>query len=431
MIPLAEAQAHVRSRVRRLDAVTVPLSDALGLVLAEDVLTDGPVPPFESSAVDGFAVRSADVDRVGAELPVSGTVLAGDPGDAPLAHGTAVRIMTGAPVPPGADAIVMVEDTGVRSRDGAVGGVASAASATEVVRIDRVPDPGAFVRPAGDDLASGVVAVPAGTELGPAQLGLVATAGRGEVTVVRRPVAGVLSTGDELVGPGTALRRGQVRDSNRVQLLAACRASGFEAVDLGCVADDASAIEGALRRGVERCDAVLTSGGVSMGEVDLVRVVLERLGELRWMQVAIRPAKPFAFGVVDGVPVFGLAGNPVSSLVGFELHARPALRLMAGHAAAERRRLPAVAPDGLPRRPDGKVHFVRVTLARAAPAGGAVGDAAADDATVGVTPSLEARSAGGQGSHQLSALAAADGLAVVPDGEGIVPGGVVDVIPLD
>lgn len=402
MIPLEDAVAHVRERLCRLPVEEVPLDAALGLVAGADVRAPEPLPPFDNSAVDGFAVRAADVRAPGERLAVSADVFAGDAGDAPLAPGTAARIMTGAPVPPGADAVVMVEDCRVEGGPG-----------DEVVELGRVPVPGQHVRPRGDDLDAGEVAVAAGTVLGPAHLGLLASVGAATVQAVRPPVVGVLSTGDELVGPGVPLPPGHIRDSNRLQLLAACRAAGFGTVDLGCAPDDEAAIEDALRRGVRACDAVLTSGGVSMGDADLVKVVLDRLGDMRWMQVAVRPAKPFAFGVVEDVPVFGLPGNPVSSAVSFELFARPALLEMAGHARTGRRRVPAVAPDGLRRRADGKVHFVRVVLGRD-------GDGP-----------LEARSAGAQGSHQVSALAAADGLAVLPDGDGVPPGGHVEVLLLD
>jgi molybdenum cofactor synthesis domain-containing protein len=225
---------------------------------------------------------------------------------------------------------------------------------------------------------------------------------------------GVLSTGDELVEAGAPLAPGHVRDSNRPTLLALVAASGFVPVDLGRVGDDEAAITAAVRSAVQRCDAVLTSGGVSMGDVDLVKVVLDRIGNMRWFQVAVKPAKPFAFGLVDGVPVFGLPGNPVSSMVSFELFARPALRRMAGFGEADlgRPRVRAVADEDLRRKPDGKVHLVRVVTAWG------------DDGRCRV------RSAGGQGSHQLSAMAVADALAVLPDGDGVGAGDEVDVLLL-
>jgi molybdenum cofactor synthesis domain-containing protein len=238
-------------------------------------------------------------------------------------------------------------------------------------------------------------------------------------------VVGVFSTGDELVDPGQPLGPGQIRDSNRLTLLALLRTSGCEGVDLGRVADDEDAIAAAVTAAVDRCDAVVTSGGVSMGDFDYVKVVLDRLGDMRWMQVAVKPAKPLAFGTVGRpgggertgpVPVFGLPGNPVSSLVSFELFARPALRRMAGRADAELDRplVTAVAPEGLRRRPDGKTHLTRVVCRWDGDAGGYV-----------------VASAGGQGSHQLHATARANALAVLPDGPAVEPGGRVDVLLLD
>ena len=402
VISLDDARAHVHGRLRTLPTASVPLADALGLVAASDVTSGELVPPFDNTAVDGFAVRSADVAAAGTELVVVGTVAAGSAGALPVGPGPAGGIMTGAPVPPGAGAVVMVEDT--EGGDGPGG---------ERVRIGTVPTPGGAVRPAGDDLVPGDVVVAAGTVLTAGHLGLLATVGRTSVDVVRRPRVGVLSTGDELVEPGRPLARGQIRDSNRLALLALCGRSGFDAVDLGLVRDDEAAIEEALRRGVEGCDALLTSGGVSMGDFDYVRSVLARVGDMRWMQVAVKPAKPFAFGLVDGVPVFGLPGNPVSSLVSFELFARPGLLRMAGRQQVERRRVRALADGDLRRRPDGKAHFVRVAVRQ--------------DGDLG----FHVASAGAQGSHQMSAMAAADGLAVLPDGDGVATGEPVEVILLD
>ena len=268
-------------------------------------------------------------------------------------------------------------------------------------------------------MSPGDVAVRAGSLVTPGVLGVCATLGRTRLRVIRRPVVGVISTGDELVdGPG-ALAPGQIRDSNRVTLLAMLVESGFDTVDLGLVRDDEALIEAALRGAVERCDALVTSGGVSMGDFDYVKAVLERIGEMSWMQVAIRPAKPLAFGTVrrgdgTGVPVFGLPGNPVSSMVSYELFARPALRRMAGHPddRLDRMMLRVRAAEPLPRRLDGKTHLDRVILTR---------DAAGE---------LEVRSAGGQGSHHTAAMASADALAVIPDGEGVEVGGWVDIIAL-
>jgi molybdenum cofactor synthesis domain-containing protein len=409
MIPLDDAVAHVLAGCRALPPVRMPVSlEAVGCVLAADVVAREPVPPFANTAMDGYAIRAADVAAVPVTLPVVAEVAAGHPAPRPLRPGEAMRIFTGAPMPEGADAVVMVERT--ERRDGGT-----------AVEIQLSVDPGNHVRAVGEDLHAGQRVFGAGDELTPARLGVLASLGIDEVEAHPRPRVGVMSTGDELVVGPDPLQPGQIRDSNRPALLALVARGGFDAVDLGRVPDDEAAIAAGLERGAATCDAILTSGGVSMGDIDLVRVVLDRMGKMRWMQVAIRPAKPLAFGVIragDGrrrVPVFGLPGNPVSSLVSFELFARPGLRRLAGqpHPRLHRPRLTATADEALARRPDGKVHLVRVV------------------ATAGERGVLHVRSSGGQGSHQLAAMARANALAVVPDGDGVRLGGQVEVILLE
>ncbi len=277
---------------------------------------------------------------------------------------------------------------------------------------------GQSVRPAGDDLVPGDLVYPAGDVLTAGHIGVLATFGVDQVRVVPRARVGVLSTGDELVDGPVTLQPGQIRDSNRATLLALVDQAGAVGVDLGRIPDDEQAIHDAFLGGVAGCDALITSGGVSMGDFDFVKVVLDRLGDMRWMQVAIRPAKPLAFGTITTdrtVPVFGLPGNPVSSVVSFELFARPGLRALMGHppTALDRPHVSAVADEALRRRPDGKIHFDRV-VARLDPDG-----------------LHHVRSAGGQGSHQLSALVGANALAVLPDGEGVAAGGRVEILVTD
>jgi molybdopterin molybdotransferase len=324
---------------------------------------------------------------------------AGRAPDRAVGVGEAIRIMTGAPIPDGADAIVMVEDTAV---DG------------DVVVVGKAARAGDHVRPAGEDLAAGQVAFEPFTVLGPGHLGVLASLGYQRVPVFRRARVGVLSTGDELVDDGGPLRPGQIRDSNRPTLTAMLREAGCDAVDLGTVADDEAAITAVLERGLAECDALVTSGGVSMGDFDYIKVVLDRMGAMQWWQVAIKPAKPLAFGVVGGKPVFGLPGNPVSSMVSFELFARPALRQMMGHRTSGRFRpsVDAVADEPLRRRRDGKVYFVRVVAS------------AGDDGRWHV------RSSGGQASNLLRAMALANALAVLPDGDGVAEGEDVNVMLL-
>ena len=401
-MPLEEAQAKVNRDLTVLPTTEVPIANAVGLVLAETVVATEAIPPFANTAMDGFAVRAADT--IGAtkqspvSLPVVGTIAAGSVAQRPLEAGEAMRIMTGAPVPPGADAIIMVELTRPNGFD------------VDVLAEVTV---GNHVRPAGDDIEKGAEILHPGTVIGPAHLGVLASLGREKVTVYRRPRVGVMSTGDELVVGSQPLKPGQIRDSNRVMLLALVEEAGLTPVDLGLCPDDEEAIEAKLREGVATCDAVLTSGGVSMGDFDYVKAVLTRLGDFSWMQVAIKPAKPLVFGLLDGVPVFGLPGNPVSSMVSFELFARAGLRRMMGRLDAERPRVMAVADEPLLRHRDGKTHFIRVNVQQ-------------NEAGL-----WRARSSGGQGSHQLMAMATANGLAVVPNGSGIEPGDQVEVIRLD
>jgi molybdopterin molybdotransferase len=402
VIPLDEARAFVLSRCAVAPPTGVPLRQALGLVLADKIVAPEDIPPFPNTAVDGFAVRAADVAGAPVTLRVVGTIAAGAPPDITVGAGEAVRIMTGAPMPPGADSAVMVEVTEL-SADG-----------TSVVVREPVPA-GAAVRAAGEDVRSGQLVFEPGVVLGAGHLGVLSSLGLLDAPVHPRPRVGVLSTGDELVeGPGE-LKPGQIRDSNRVALLALLARAGCTGVDLGLVRDTEEDITAAIERGVAECDALVTTGGVSMGAFDYVKVVLDRIADMRWMQIAIRPAKPLAFGTIGDVPVFGLPGNPVSSMVSFELFARPALRKMMGVPKADlvRATVPAVADDGFRRRPDGKIHFDRVI------------------ATMRADGRYHVRSAGGQGSHQLFAMANADALAVIPDGDGIPPGADVDVLLLD
>ncbi|HKY16675.1 MAG TPA: gephyrin-like molybdotransferase Glp [Microthrixaceae bacterium] len=411
MIPLEEARRFVLDRVEPTEVVEVRIDQSQGLALAEVVRSDELVPPFANSAMDGFAVRAADTSP-GARLKVVATVAAGSGAEVTIATGEAARIMTGALMPDGADSVVMVEDTTVSVEP----------PSGEVVTIGHGVDAGHHVRPAGDDMRPGDEVLPAGTEVTPAVIGVLHTLGRRVVMVHRRPVVGVMSTGDELVEGGGPLGRGQIRDSNRPTLSALAAAAGCEVVDLGVVRDDPDAIRDALHAGVARCDAILSSGGVSMGDFDHVKAVLDEIGDMRWMQVAIRPAKPLAFGTIDSarddptragrVPVFGLPGNPVSSIVSFELFARPGLRRLMGHRSLDRPRVGARAAEPLSRRSDGKVHFARVVTAPH-PDGG-----------------LEVRSAGSQGSHHTAAMATADALAVLPDGDGVSVGDAVEIILL-
>ena len=306
--------------------------------------------------------------------------------------------MTGAPIPSGADAVVMVEDSELIDE--------------HTVRLSASVQPGDAVRPAGDDVNPGEVVLTAGTLITPPVLGVLAMVNALTVSVYPRVRAAVLSTGDELVDDGRALAPGEIRESNRRMLAVALRDAGCDVTDLGTVRDDEAELERALRSAANSYDVVVSSGGVSMGDYDVVKAVLGRIAVMEWMQVAIKPAKPFAFGLLDGTPVFGLPGNPVSSFVSFEMFARPALRQMMGFERLARPSMVGIADVALERRPDGKTHLMRVQYEFG------------DDGRCHVVPVRA------QGSHQLAATSSASAIAVVPDGDGIPAGGEVAVLLL-
>jgi molybdopterin molybdotransferase len=409
VIPLPEVQAAIFGAVTPLEPVDADLCDAFDLVLAERVTAPEAVPPFANTAMDGYAVQAADTMGASEEHPlrlrVVGELAAGREPTVVVGKGEAIRIMTGAPMPEGADAIVMVERT---TRDGEDG-----------VVITLEVEPGQHVRRAGGDLEAGDVVFEPGAVLTAARIGVLATVDARRVKVFRRARVGVLSTGDELVESGP-LAPGKIRDSNRPMLLAQLAGAGAEPVDLGAAHDDEAFMTTTLADAIARCDAVITSGGVSVGDFDYVSDALERLAaddpsgasRVDWYQVAIKPAKPLCFAMVQGTPVFGLPGNPVSSFVSFELFARPALRQMMGHEYPFRPHVVATAAQTLRRRVDGKLHLDRVVV----------------DVVVGRDVATGVRS---QESNALAASAAANALALLPDGEGVAAGDDVTVMLLD
>ena len=407
MLQLRDAQGWVTSRCHPIEPVDIPLGQALGCVLAEEVRSDAAVPPFANTAMDGFAVRAVDVATVPCNLSVIGTLAAGAQPVQRVASGQAIRIMTGAALPEGADAIVPVEHVDPTIAD------------PSIVRVLMSAQAGDAVRPAGEDIVAGQVVFAAGAVLTAGHVGVLASIGRRSVRAFRRVCVGVLSTGDELIEAPTPLRVGQIRDSNRYTLAGLAKNADCDVIDLGLARDTDAEIEAKMRDGLARCDAIVTSGGVSVGDFDFVKVVLDRLSResdepMRWMQIAIRPAKPLAFGLIGGKPVFGLPGNPVSCMVSFELFARPALRRMMGHSdtTIHRRPIRAVAGEAFPRRPDGKTHFSRVS------------------ADFDERGRLVVRSSGGQASNLLRSMALANALAVLPDGDGIVEGADLNVLLL-
>ena len=401
-IELDELRAAVLARRAPLPAITIAPRDALGFVLASPVNATESIPSFENSAMDGYALRSADTPSDGALLKMVGSTMAGEP-PGKLGPGEAIRIMTGAPMPFGADAVCIQEEAVEDGRGGVV--------------IPRAIAAGRNVRLPGEDILAGSEVFAAGTELRAAHLGVLAAIGERTVIVHRQPVVGVLSTGDELVGDGAPLGEGKIRDANRPALLALVAAIGARAVDLGIVGDDSSELLGVLERATASCDAVVVSGGASNGDRDPIAHVLEKMAgssQVRSFDAAIRPAKPFVFGEVGErcTPIFGLPGNPVSALVAFELLAKPAIRRLAGHHGAATPTLRGVADADFTRRQDGKVHYVRATTS-------------ADEAGI-----LHVRPAEGQGAHMLLALANSNSLVVLEDGDGALEGDTVNVLLL-
>jgi len=397
MIPLEEARTYVLDRCSRKEPIFVAINDALGLVTAVDVIAEESIPPFANTAMDGFAVRSSDVGVVPVQLRIIETIAAGYAPKLVVGSGEASRIMTGAPIPEGADAVVMVEKTSVKG---------------DAVTIEAVVQAGNHIRPAGDDVTSGQLVFARGTVLTAGHLGVLCSLGMNEIEAYPRLRVGVMSTGDELVDDGGPLAPGQIRDSNRRTLISLLNGDGFVAVDLGLIPDDEAAIESALLHGAGRCDALVTSGGVSMGDFDYVKAALDRVGDMRWMQIAIKPAKPLAFGTIGSTPVFGLPGNPVSSMVSYELFARSGLRTMMGFPEPIRTAIQGIAVEPLVRHPDGKTHYSRV-LARYEDGG------------------IRVRSVTGQGSHMLTSMARSNALAILPNGDGCDEGDVVDILLLN
>ena len=414
LLSLDEALARILDGVEPLPAERVAVGDALGRVLATPLDATVTLPPWDNSAMDGFAVRSVDVAAASAGTPVllrvTGEVAAGHPPTTRVEPGTAVRVLTGGMLPDGADAVVPVEDTDAQQ------GVAALPDSVAVRRAVRV---GQDVRTAGSDLRRGDRLLDPGTTLTPQALAVAAAGGNGSVAVHRRPRVAVLATGDELVAAGQPLGPAQIPDSNSVSVASQALDAGAEVVRLGIAPDDEAAMDRLLARGIAQADVVVATGGVSVGAHDLVKDAFERAGEMQLWRVAIQPGKPLAFAVAkraDGsiVRLFGLPGNPVSSFVTFELFVRPMLRMLAGHRDRTGREVvQARLTDAAPSTP-GRRSFVRVTLQR-------------DEDGSGWLAGL----AGGQGSHVLSALARADGLAIVPEEDESLPAGsYVDVIRL-
>ncbi len=394
LIDADEAAATVLAHTPVLGAERVPLADAMGRVLAQDLVADSPLPAFPSSAVDGYVVRAADAGKT---LRVLGESAAGRPFDGTVGPGTAARILTGGAVPDGADCVVMVEDVTVSG---------------EQVMVPSSLRSGSNFHKVGDDLREGDRILTAGTQLGAAEIGIAAATGRADLPVRRRPRLALMSTGDELVEVGKTPGRGQIPDSNRWALLAALREAGAEVHLLGIAPDEADPLRRLVVDALKNADALVTSGGVSVGTHDLVKPLLESLGTVHIGRVKLKPGKPFTFATLpDNRLAFGLPGFPVSSLVTFEVFVRPALRKMQGFAQLQRPTLPVrLAYDARPTAE--RTEYQRVTLRREG-------------------AELVAETTGSQSSSRLMSLAGAHALVRVPAGDQVIKAGsVVEAIIL-
>ncbi len=386
MLSVAEARRRILERARPLEAVAVPLAEALGRFLAEPITAGRALPPFDNSAMDGFAVRAADLPG---ELPVAGAIAAGAAPGQVLAPGSALRIMTGGPLPRGADAVVMREDADDRG---------------DRVHFASPAVAGQHVRRAGEDIAAGSAVLAAGARIGPGEIAVLASLGLAAVRVGRRPRVSILATGDELCRLGDPPRPGQIISSNEHALAAQSREAGAEVIRIQLVPDDRAATEAAFIAALDG-DVVVSSGGVSVGDHDHVRAAMDAVGiAIDFWKVAMRPGKPVTFGVAGGGALcFGLPGNPVSSLVSFELFVRPALLALAGAAELERPRAEVVLADPIGKAP-GRALYLRAAITRR-------GDR------------LEATPHAKQGSGMLSSLVGVDALVEVAAELGDQPAG--------
>jgi molybdopterin molybdotransferase len=407
-LTVEEARELVLDRCGILESEEVPLLEAFDRVLAEDVRSDIDVAPFDNSAMDGYAVRTGDVADASADAPVTLQVIshiaAGDHSDLEVGPGQAARIMTGAPVPPGADAVIKVEETEDGENDGSTGGTA---------RMLRSAKLGQNIRRRGEEVRAGDVVLAAGDVVGPAAVGLLASTGHARVLVHRRPRVAVLSTGDELVDVTEVPGPGKIRNSNSYSISAQVIAAGGVPLRYPPVADDLDATREAFARAATEADFIVTSGGVSVGDFDYVGPVLEELGELEFSKVAMRPGNPQTMGSIEGVPFFGLPGNPSSGFVGFEIFVRPALRHMQGHTRLDRPRHQAILAHDVKKR-EGRRYYLRALLERADNGSYVVG------------------TSGSQSSALLTAAHKGNCLLVLPEGEGAFSAGSeVEVIRLD
>ncbi len=402
MISVEEALERILNQITPLTTTQVPLSEALGLVLAEDVVVQEDMPPFANSAMDGFALLSQDSQPRNGQPPrlrITGEVAAGYVADHAIEPGTAMRIMTGAPVPPGADTVIQVELT------------RSEGPESEWVEILETVAQGNNIRPAGEDMRRGQTVLPSAIEIGPWEIGVLATLGWAKVPVIRRPHVALLGTGDEVIDVDEPLRPGKIRNSNSYLLEAAVRRAGAEPHRLGVARDTIESLREKFTEAVQS-DLIITSGGVSVGDFDLVKNIMTEQGEIHFWRINMRPGKPVAFGHIGSVPLLGLPGNPVSAAVTFELFGRPVIRKMLGHTRLLRPQVNVVVEDGVSDRAMRR-HYVRAHVEWR-------------------NGRFIAHTTGNQGSNIMTSLLNANALVIVPEGGAEVhPGETAKAIMLD
>ncbi len=402
------ARSNILAGLHELPAETISLAECLNRVIADDIVSPLDLPPFDNSAMDGYAIRHEDSEGASQEQPVTLTVSldirAGAASAGQLEPGSAARIMTGAPIPAGCSAVIPVEDTDDDWQKG------EASPLPPELRIGKTLRYGENIRRAGENIASGATIMQAGTSLGPAEIGMLAGIGCAKVNVVRQPKVVILSSGDELVDVHQALEPGQIRDTNSYTLAALVRQSGGLPIRLPIAKDNLDAIRALYRRALEiNPDMIISTAGVSVGAADLVKVVMDELGDIDFWRINMRPGKPLAYGTLQGLPFFGLPGNPVSTMVTYEVLVRPALEKLAGRESKPRAIKAAIAED---LTSDGRRSYNRVTLTRH------------KDGVV-------ARSTGIQSSGALMSMVLADGLAIIPEGRTRVSAGEeLSVLPL-
>ncbi|HLZ62119.1 MAG TPA: gephyrin-like molybdotransferase Glp [Ktedonosporobacter sp.] len=401
MLSVEEALERILAEITPLNVVHVPLSEALGLVLAQDIVAQEAIPPFANSAMDGFALRSQDSqarDGQPARLRVTGAVAAGYVADHGVEAGTTLRIMTGAPVPPGADSVIQVELT------------RSAGPESEWVEILQEVAPGNNIRPAGEDMQQGQTVLRQGSAIGSGEIGILATLGWASVPVVRRPRVAILGTGDEVIDVAEALQPGKIRNSNSYLLEASVRQAGAEPHRLGVARDTVESLRAKFAEATQY-DLILTSGGVSVGEYDLVKTIMQEQGQINFWRINMRPGKPVAFGQINGVPLLGLPGNPVSTAITFELFGRPIIRKMQGHTHLLKPQVAVTVEDGVSDQVMRR-HYVRAHVAWH-------------------DGKFIAHTTGNQGSNIMTSLLNANALLVVPEGVIVHPGDSAQAIMLD